>query len=301
MAGCAAPKAPEASAGSSSNAVQVSGTFGQAPKVTFPTPLKPQATQCTEVIAGSGPHLEEGQFVIVGVSLLNGTTGTLIQELGFPGSDRVTVTAGDSVLPGLTKALTCARSGSRVVAVATSADMFGEQGNADLKVQADDSIVMVIDVLKSYPARANGTPVLSKDGFPAVVLSPDGRPGITVPHNNPPISSGTSVETLLQGSGEVVKDGDTVVVQYTGVTWADGKVFDSSWAKQQPQPFKVTLGADSTNIPGFSKAIIGQKVGSQVGAIVSPADGYGEKASQQIPANSTLFFVIDILGIYPAQ
>jgi len=50
-------------------------------------------------------------------------------------------------------------------------------------------------------------------------------------------------------------------------------------------------------IPGFAKALIGQQVGSQVGVIVPPSQGYGDQANEQIPAGSTLFFVIDILGV----
>lgn len=300
LAGCAAPKAPLASAGNSSNAVQVTGDFGKAPKVNFSTPLKPQETQCTELIAGTGERVQFGEFTSLGVSLYNGTTGKLIQDLGYPGSDAFDIVPTKDLIPGLAKALTCARLGSRVVAVAPSSEMFGAQGNADAGIGADDSIVMVIDVLKAFPSRATGTPVLSADGFPAVVLAPDGRPGITVPHNAPPITSGSSVETLLQGNGAEVKDGDTVVVQYTGVNWATGKAFDSSWEKQ-PATFTVSLGSGATAIPGFAKAIIGKKVGSQVGVIVSPADGYGEKGNDSIAPNSTLFFVIDILGIYASK
>jgi peptidylprolyl isomerase len=38
-------------------------------------------------------------------------------------------------------------------------------------------------------------------------------------------------------------------------------------------------------------------VGSQVLAVIPPGDGYGDQASESIPANSTLVFVIDILGV----
>ena len=42
--------------------------------------------------------------------------------------------------------------------------------------------------------------------------------------------------------------------------------------------------------------MIGQTVGSQVLVVIPPKDGYGAKASGQIPASSTLVFVIDVLG-----
>jgi peptidylprolyl isomerase len=88
-----------------------------------------------------------------------------------------------------------------------------------------------------------------------------------------------------------------VVVQYTGVTWDDNRVFDSTWEQGTPATFVVDTGEGSEVVPGLSKAIIGQKVGSQVGVIVPPSEGYGDQEVQGIPANSTLFFVIDILGV----
>ena len=55
-------------------------------------------------------------------------------------------------------------------------------------------------------------------------------------------------------------------------------------------------------MPGFTKAIAGQTVGSQVIAILPPADGYGEAGAGTIPPNSTLIFVVDILAAAnPAQ
>ena len=48
-------------------------------------------------------------------------------------------------------------------------------------------------------------------------------------------------------------------------------------------------------IPGWDKGLVGKKVGSRVLLIVPPADGYADKVQGQIPANSTLVFVVDIL------
>jgi peptidylprolyl isomerase len=44
-------------------------------------------------------------------------------------------------------------------------------------------------------------------------------------------------------------------------------------------------------------ALEGATVGSQVIASMPPKDAYGENAQGAIPANSTLIFVIDVLGI----
>ena len=295
LSGCASAPAPQASAGQSSDVVVVKGKFGDEPRVEFPSPLAPEETQCTEVIAGEGEYLQDGQQALIGLAVFNGATGEEIQVAGFGDEDPIALTVSDSTLPGLKKALTCAQVGSRVAVVVPADDGFGPDGNASIGIAPGDSLVFVIDVERAFPARADGSVRLSRDGFPAVVLAPDGRPGITVPKVDPP--EHLEVEVLKQGNGQVVEEGDSVVVHYTGVLWADNTVFDSSWESGSPATFVVSESDGAQVIPGFAKALIGQQVGSQVGVIVPPSQGYGDQANEQIPAGSTLFFVIDILGV----
>jgi peptidylprolyl isomerase len=51
-------------------------------------------------------------------------------------------------------------------------------------------------------------------------------------------------------------------------------------------------------VKGFGAALVGQKVGSQVVAIIPPADGYGTSGSTDgtIKGTDTMVFVIDILA-----
>jgi FKBP-type peptidyl-prolyl cis-trans isomerase len=296
LTGCTAPAPePEATAGASSDLVEVGGDFGERPRVDFPTPVSPETTQCTEVIEGHGERLVEGQQALVGLAVYNGATGEDIQVVGFDDDEPVPVLLGANTLPGLSKGLSCASEGSRVVVVVPPADAFGEEGNASLGIGAEDSLVVVFDVHESFLARANGTPQVTRDGFPAVVTAPDGRPGITVPDEEP--FDTTEVEVLKQGRGAEVESGDQVLVHYTGVLWDDNTVFDSTWEQGGPTSFVVSDGADSEVIPGFAKAIIGQEVGSQVGVVVTPEDGYGDAGNGSVPAGATLFFVIDVLGV----
>lgn len=295
LSGCASAPAPEASTGDSSDAITVTGEFGKKPKIEFPAPLSPEETQCTEVIAGDGERLVEGQQALVGLAVFNGATGEELQVTGFGDEDPVPLTVSKSTLPGLSKGLTCGSVGSRVSLVVPEKDGFGPDGNQQLGITPGDSLVFVLDIRRAFMPRADGAVRLTRDGFPAVVLAPDGRPGITVPKGDP--FETVEVETLKEGSGEVVESGATVVLHYTGVTWAEGTVFDSSWENGAPANMVVAEGEGSQVIPGFAEAIIGQKVGSQVAVVIPPSEGYGDQASEQIPANSTLFFVIDILGV----
>lgn len=103
----------------------------------------------------------------------------------------------------------------------------------------------------------------------------------------------TKVQTFTPaGDGGVVGDTATVSVCYMGVNGRTGKTFDSSFDRGKPAEFPVT-GV----IPGFRKALVGQKVGSTVGVAIAPADGYTSgQPDAGIQAGDTLIFAIKILS-----
>jgi peptidylprolyl isomerase len=101
----------------------------------------------------------------------------------------------------------------------------------------------------------------------------------------------TQVHTLQAGDGPVVANTATASVCYMGVNGRDGTVFDSSYERGTPAQFPL----DGV-VPGFQKAIAGQKVGSTVAVAMSPADGYPDgQPSAGIQKGDTLVFAIKIL------
>src|SRR4051812_49870049 len=66
------------------------------------------------------------------------------------------------------------------------------------------------------------------------------KPVIPKPKGNPPGS--LQVRDVVQGNGKVAASGDTLTMQYVGVSWSSGQEFDSSWSRGK-EPFKVKLGA----------------------------------------------------------
>ena len=101
----------------------------------------------------------------------------------------------------------------------------------------------------------------------------------------------TEVQTLKPGDGPVVADTATVLVCYMGVNGRDGSVFDSSYERGAPVDFPL----DGV-VPGFQKAIAGQKVGSTVAVAMTSADGYPEgQPGAGIAPGDTLIFAIKIL------
>ncbi|UYM05050.1 FKBP-type peptidyl-prolyl cis-trans isomerase [Solicola gregarius] len=105
--------------------------------------------------------------------------------------------------------------------------------------------------------------------------------------------SETSVEVMTEGDGATVKDTDTVKVDYHGVGGTTGKVFDSSFQRGEPIEFPL-----NQVVPGFSKGIAGQKVGSRVAISVAPEDGYPDGTPDgAIKAGESLVFVVDIIDV----
>jgi hypothetical protein len=109
--------------------------------------------------------------------------------------------------------------------------------------------------------------------------------------NGPFSVTETQVHPLKAGDGPVVANTATASVCYMGVNGRDGSVFDSSYERGAPAEFPL----DGV-VPGFQKAIAGQKVGSTVAVAMNSADGYPEgQPSAGIQPGDTLIFAIKIL------
>ncbi len=104
------------------------------------------------------------------------------------------------------------------------------------------------------------------------------------------------VEVLTEGTGEVVKDTDTIKASYTG--WlADGTIFDSTKKKDTADaPISFPLNGV---IKGWTNGLAGQKAGSVVKLTIPADQGYGASANGNIPANSPLQFIVIIQAIDP--
>lgn len=300
LAGCASgpsfdgASCATAGSGDLSQVATVKGELGSKPEVALRTPIKEKKTVVENAITGSGRAITAGdQLLAIDVSLYSGTTGEELVSTEYNGdlSRLSNVNSWKAQVPGIATALTCAVEGSRLVAGIPAADL-GDQTAAGLKVDDGDTVVAVIDVMKVYLPHAEGALQYNDAlGLPTVVRAPDGRPGIIVPDAKAPTKLVT--QTLIKGDGEKVTGDVPVRVHYTGVTWAERKVFDSSWGKN---PVRLDL---SQVVPGFADGLKGQTVGSQVLIVIPPDQGYGDAAAGAIPANSTLVFVVDILGVDP--
>jgi FKBP-type peptidyl-prolyl cis-trans isomerase len=96
------------------------------------------------------------------------------------------------------------------------------------------------------------------------------------------------------GTGNAVKSGDTVEINYVG-SLLNGTIFDST-AKHGGQPFTTQIGVGQV-IKGWDEGIIGMKVGGKRKLVIPPSLGYGAQTVGSIPANSTLIFQVELVGI----
>ncbi|MET4705719.1 FKBP-type peptidyl-prolyl cis-trans isomerase [Frigoribacterium sp. UYMn621] len=288
IAGCD----PVVTAGAASSVITAPGKFGTAPKVGFPTPLYTKTTQASTLIAGKGAPIVAGQPVILDVTIVNAADGTELQKTSYNSTGGSLITAGKSTFPAVSEGLECAQVGSRLAIIGSAKDSHNGVADAANGIGKDDSFIYVVDVKGAFLPKANGADQIPTNGMPAVVLTADGTPGISVPDRSAPKT--TTVNVLKAGSGAKVKKDQFVVVQYTGIGWGTKTVFDSTWAAHQASVIQVGSASVSS---GLSNALIGKRVGSQVLAVLPPKAAAVSDGSGKAPADDASVYVVDILGI----
>jgi len=257
-------------------------------------PVDAKQTTAKVVTPGSGAAITANDTVVTKVALYSGKTGKVLEDTFARGkTDQLPLTG---TLVGLAKGMLDQKVGSRVlIAVAPSdgaALLAQAQGQPPAGLDAKDTMVALVDLESKLPTEASGKVIPPKQGLPSVTFQSGKPTTITVPKAAPPKQR--VVQALVEGTGPAVKAGQTVSVTYTGVTWADGKKFDSSFDRGSA-PYSFAVGQGQT-IPAWDQGLVGVKVGSRVLIVAPPADAYGAKANGDIPANSTLVFVVDVLS-----
>lgn len=105
------------------------------------------------------------------------------------------------------------------------------------------------------------------------------------------LPSGLQYRVLTEGKGPVASDSTEVEVHYEG-SLIDGSVFDSSYKRGQAATFRP-----NQVIKGWKEALTMMPEGSVWNLYIPAELGYGERAQQNIPANSTLIFKVEIIKV----
>ncbi|HEX3394011.1 MAG TPA: FKBP-type peptidyl-prolyl cis-trans isomerase [Acidimicrobiales bacterium] len=132
----------------------------------------------------------------------------------------------------------------------------------------------------------------SAAGKPCVAMSdpaPNGAPTVPVKVGPPPTD--LVKEDLKVGTGPPVTKDETVTVNYIGVACTTGKVFDSSYSRNQTATFPL-----SGVIKGWQDGIPGMNVGGQRLLGIPSAMAYGAQGSPPtIGPDEPLWFVVDVV------
>lgn len=260
--------------------VTVEGAFGEKPTITFDLAFGGDANSSRVVSTGDGDTITDGQRVTVNYVAVDGNTGEEVEST-FGGATQAFTMGGQDLVPIVTEAMIGQSVGSRVLVSIESTQSSGSWTLLSFDIVSAQTI----------PTSASGTSVTPPADLPAVTLV-DGVPTVATPVGDPPTT--LVVQPLIQGDGPVVVAGQTVTVQYVGLVWASGKIFDTSW---DSGPVDFPIGAGGL-IAGFDEGLTGQKIGSRIMLVIPPDKGYGANGNAQagISGTDTLVFVIDLLA-----
>jgi len=102
------------------------------------------------------------------------------------------------------------------------------------------------------------------------------------------------IDDIKIGTGDSVKQGDTVAVHYVGTLQGESEEFDNS--RKRGEPLEFTVG-NGMVIQGWDEGLVGMKEGGQRVLVIPPKMAYGERGIGPIPPNSTLVFSIELMEI----
>ena len=105
------------------------------------------------------------------------------------------------------------------------------------------------------------------------------------------LPSGVQYKVIKEGNGAMPKDTSLVTVHYEGRT-IDGKVFDSSYKRNQPTDMRA-----NQVIKGWTEALVHMPAGS-IWEVYMPQElAYGEREAGEIKPFSALIFKIELISV----
>ncbi|MCC5474229.1 FKBP-type peptidyl-prolyl cis-trans isomerase [Streptomyces barringtoniae] len=279
----------------------VSGKFGSPATISLPKSAPSGKFVVAPQAPGRGPAAHTGDVAVVRYTAKVWRTGKALPSSYDKGArPQVFAVGRGATLTALDRAVQGRRAGSRILVVAPPAAAYGATGNARLHVTGKDTVVFAVDILDVIGAHAivPGEQQSISDALPEVHMNKDdGTATLSVPDQAAP--KGLVIKRLVDGTGPVVEAGQTVVLQHSSAAWdtARGKdrtdLFLSSHADGGPLP--VVIGRGNV-IAGWDRALVGQRVGSRVLAVIPANLAYGQHPPKGLAPGATVISVLDILA-----
>ncbi|MGW2826622.1 FKBP-type peptidyl-prolyl cis-trans isomerase [Streptomyces sp. NPDC001443] len=276
-------------------AITAGTKFGEKPTVAKGTGEPSDQLAVKTVIAGGGQTVAENDYIQANYLGQIWDTAKVFDNSWDRKTPLVIQLAQGSIIDGWRYALTGKKAGSRVEFSVPPTWGYGKGGNSQAGIKGTDTLVFVVDLQDTFNAKssAKGKAVAQDDAkLPKVGTNTDGNaPSIEVPKADPP--KDLVANYVLEGDGDAVGAQDSVLVQYKGVLWDNGKEFDSTYGRKSLTSFGL-----SQVVKGWAQGLTGKKVGSRVLIVVPPSLGYGDSPPQGsgIGKDSTMVFTVDILA-----
>ncbi|PKH40501.1 peptidylprolyl isomerase [Nocardioides alpinus] len=298
LAACGSDSSDAGSGGAPLSSVTIEGEQGVEPKVTFDGQLDGSQAETEVLVEGDGDEVADGDTVSANWWIGNGFTEKEAQSTYTKDGAPQSVELSDDILPFLREAMIGNQVGDRVVLLTSAEEAYGEAGNPSIGIGNKDAVLVIVDILGTKetvppldgPQGEEKTPA---GWAPTLIEEGDVITGLDFTDAHTPTGK-LIATTLIKGDGPVVKEGQTLTVDYLGQVYNADKPFDESYSKE-PAEFPIGVGQV---IDGWDQRLVGRTVGSRVILEIPPAQGYGAEGNEQagIKGTDTLFFVVDILG-----
>jgi peptidylprolyl isomerase len=279
----------DSSSSESLHGISITGDLGSEPKVEWNGKLDTDKTDTTVISEGDGDEIADGDQVQAYLWIGNGYT----QEKAYSDYDNgapETVTASSDLSPVFKDAVLGQKIGSRVAVTTTAEEAFGSSGNPNLGIANKDTVLIIVDLIEPFKApEAKDVP---SSQMPKVVEKGGTVTGLDFTGVKKPAQDGDLLRSVIKhGDGATVSPDSTLTVNYLGSVYGAKAPFDESYSKQ-PASFSL-----QQVVKGWTYGLSGLKEGDRVLLQIPPDLGYGSQAQANIPANSTLYFVVDIESV----
>ena len=154
------------------------------------------------------------------------------------------------------------------------------------------AVISALPLLAAIALAGCGSSSTSAGGAAVTVTGGFGKaPVVKIPSEK--AASKLKVTTVVHGSGQALTKSDAFVGNFAIYLWSgtSHKLLQSTFKTGSPTLFSGQL------LPGLETALVGQKMGSRVVAVIPPAQGFGKSGDPQagIKGTDTLVFVVDLI------
>lgn len=254
------------------------------PSVVVPDPV-PGELQVEDLVEGTGAEVVPDGTVEVHYVMMS-TEGVEVDSSWATGSPYPVPL--QQIGGEFAEAMEGMKEGGRRQLVISAEELFN--GRYPDGVEADDMIVMVVDLVSVSEEAGPSDEEPKADDEALGAAEERGEPKVTVPESLP---SELVVTDDVEGTGDIVCAGDKVLAHYVGVDASSGEVFDSSWERGEPASFALDQVID-----GWSEGLVGMRVGGRRTLVIPAAQAYGvDDTDTSGTPTGDLVFTVDMVGV----